>query len=444
MDLTTTLLLAVSGIIFLGFIADMIFKKLGLPHVIILLAIGFAIGPSAFGYVDFSHYDDLKLFLGTLTIVFVLFQSGLELDIFEVIHKSGRALLMSFVSALLSAAACAVALNYLFGFDLWVGAIFGAIAANTASQIVMPIAKGFNLSGRLRHFFVIESSSNDGVCIVLAIILITSFLSHSFDLQNAGKILMSSFSIGIVLGVLVGTLTVIFLSKAKNGLDYPYMLSMAILLVLYLASDYLGGSGVISALAYGIMLGNRKNIGDMLRLGKIEDDVATARFQTEISFFITTFFFIYMGTIITITSVKVLMIAAAAAAALFVARVVAAYVTTWKSDLSRHAAVITVMQARGIDFAVMSFLPFILITKLGPSGSMASALDQFSLFPDLAIGVVLITILINAVGMMLLKGKIDADREAEEEEAAVRDAAKGAVGAKARQPQQPKGPERTN
>jgi len=444
MDLTTTILLAVSGIIFLGFVADMIFKRLGLPHVIILLAIGFAIGPSAFGYVDFSHYDDLKLFLGTLTIVFVLFQSGLELDIFEVIHKSGRALLMSLVSAILSAAACALALNYMFGFDLWVGAVFGAIAANTASQIIMPIAKGFNLSSRLRQFFIIESSSNDGVCIVLAIILITSFLSHSFDLQNAGKMLMSSFSIGIVLGAIVGALTVVFLSKAKNGLDYPYMLTMAILLVLYLASDYLGGSGVISALVYGIMLGNRKNIGDMLRLGKIEDDEATARFQAEISFFITTFFFIYMGTIVSVSSVRVLMIAAAAAGALFAARMVAAYLTTLKSDLSRHAAVITVMQARGIDFAVMAFLPFILITKLGPSGSVASALGQFSLFPDIAIDVILITILVNTIGMMLLKGKIDADREAEDEEAAVRGAARGAVDTRARQPQQPKSPERTN
>ena len=439
MDLTTTILLAVSGIIFIGFMADMIFRKIGLPHVIILLAIGFAIGPSALGYVDFSHQDDLKLFLGTLTIVFILFQSGLELDIFEVIHKSGRALLMSFISALLSAAACALALNYLFGFDLWVGAIFGAIAANTASQIIMPIAKGFNLSSRLRQFFVIESSSNDGVCIVLAIILVTSFLSHSFDLQNAGKILLSTFSISIVLGIIIGVLTVIFLSKARNSLDYTYMLTLAVLLVLYLASDYFGGIGVISALVYGIVLGNRKNIGDMLRLGRIEDDEETFRFQAEISFFITTFFFIYMGTIITIASMRVLMIAAAATAALFAARMAAVYITTLNSDLSRHAAVITVMQARGIDFAVMSFLPFILITKLGPSETMESALGQFSIFPDLAIVVILLTIIINAVGMMLLRGKIDADRKADEE-AAVKNAAKAAVDAKARQPQQPKAP----
>lgn len=440
MDLTTTVLLAVSGIIFLGFIADTVFRKIGLPHVVILLAIGFAIGPSALGYVDFSHNDDLKLFLGTLTIVFVLFQSGLELDIFEVIHKSGRALLMSFISGIFSAVACALALNYLFGFDLWVGAIFGAIAANTASQIIMPIAKGFNLSSRLRQFFIIESSSNDGVCIVLAIILVTSFLSHSFDLQNAGKILLSSFSISIVLGVIIGVLMVVFLSKARNSLDYPYMLTLAILLVLYLASDYFGGIGVISALVYGIMLGNRKNIGDMLRLGRIENDEATSRFQAEISFFITTFFFIYMGTIISIASVNVLMVAAAATGALLAARALAAYITTWKSDLSRHAAIITIMQARGIDFAVMSFLPFILIKKFGPSSTMESALGQFSIFPDLAIAVIVMTIIINAAGMMLLKGKIEADRKADGEEAAVREAARGAVGAKARQPQQQKPP----
>jgi cell volume regulation protein A len=422
MDMTTTLFLAVAGIIFLGFIADMIFRRIGLPHVVILIAIGFAIGPSALGYVDFSQYDDLKLFLGTLTIVLILFESGLELDIFDVIHKSGRALLMSIVSALLSAGACALALNYAFGFDLWVGAVFGALAANTASQIIMPIAKKFNMSPKLRQFFIIESSSNDGICIVLAIILITSLLSHSFNLQDAGRILMSSFSIGIVLGAMIGILTVIFLSKAKANLDYTYMITLAILLVLYLASDYLGGSGVISALVYGIMLGNRKNIGNMLRLGNIEDDEATSRFQAEISFFITTLFFIYMGATVVIGSVKVLKIAAIAAGALLAARAIAAYMSTWGSRLSRHAATIIAMQARGIDFAVMSFLPFILIKKLGPSVSGA-ALGQFSLFPDIATDVILITIAVNAIGVMLLRGSIEKNRRADEAESADENAA---------------------
>jgi cell volume regulation protein A len=415
MDLTTTLLLAVAAIVFLGFIADMIFRKLGIPHVLILIAIGFVLGPSALGYLNFAQYDDVKLFLGTLTIVFILFESGLELDIFEVIHKSGRALLMSIFSTIFSGAACALALNYLFGFDYWVGAIFGVIAANTASQIVMPLAKKFNVGNRLKQFFVIESSSNDAICIVIAVILVSSFLSHSFDLQSAGKTLVSSISIGLVLGVIVGVLMVVFLAKTSDHIEYSYMLTMAVLLVLYLASDYLGGSGVISALSYGIVLGNRKNIGDMLRFGKLDDDAATARFQGEISFFINTLFFIYLGTIVSLGSVKVLMIGAVAAGALFAARMLAAYISTWGSTISRHAAVITIMQARGLDFAVMAFLPFILITKLGGS---AQAQGQFVLFPDVATALVIMTIGINAVGMMMLRGSIDTNRLADEMEEA--------------------------
>jgi cell volume regulation protein A len=415
MDLTTTLLLAVSAIVFLGFIADMIFRKLGLPHVLILIAIGFVLGPSALGYLNFAQYDDLKLFLGTLTIVFILFESGMELDIFAVIHKSGRALLMSIFSVLFSAVACALALKYAFGFDYWVGAIFGVIAANTASQIVIPLAKKFNVGNRLKQFFVIESSSNDAICIIVAVILVSSFLSHSFDLQSAGKTLVSSLSIGLVLGVMVGVLTVVFLAKTRENIDYSYMLTIAVLLVLYLASDYLGGSGVIAALSYGIVLGNRKNIGNMLKLGEIDDDVATARFQAEISFFINTLFFIYLGTMVSLGSVKVLTIAAVAAGALFAARTVAAYITTWRSKISRHAAVITVMQARGLDFAVMAFLPFILITKLGGS---AGAQSQFSLFPDIATALIIITIGINAAGMMMLKGSIETNRLADEMEEA--------------------------
>ena len=148
MDTGTMLLLVISAIVFLGYLADVIFKKLGIPHILLLLALGYVLGP-VLGSVDFSEQSDLNTFIGTLVLIIILFEGGMELDIFDVIHKSGRGLLMGLLEIIFSAILCSAALFYLFGVNFWVGAIFGVIAGGTTPQIIMPLVKKMNLSLRV-------------------------------------------------------------------------------------------------------------------------------------------------------------------------------------------------------------------------------------------------------------------------------------------------------
>jgi cell volume regulation protein A len=405
MDIGTILLLVISSIVFLGYLADVLFRKLGIPHILFLLVIGYIIGPGL-GYVDFSQYGDINTFIGTLVLIIILFESGMELNIFDVIHKSGRGLLMGLLEIIFSMAFCAAAFYYIFNINPWVGAIFGVIAGGSTPQIIMPLLKKLNVSNDVKHFFTIESSATDGISVVIAIVLVAALVTNSFNLHDAGQLMLAYLSVGAVLGIVIGIATVVLMSRAK--IDYPYMMIIAVLISLYVFAEYFQGSGVMAVLLYGIVLGNRKEIGEMFKFKGLEDDTVTRLFQAEISFFISTFFFIYMGTMVHVPSIHILQIAAVATAALFIAKIIATYITTFRSFLARYNKLIIAMQAKGIEIAVLSImLPTIILSQYANSPNLAYAKAQLSILPELSIAIIVSSIIINSIGVFFLKDKIN-------------------------------------
>jgi cell volume regulation protein A len=203
------------------------------------------------------------------------------------------------------------------------------------------------------------------------------------------------------------------MSRAK--IDYPYMMIIAVLIALYVFSEYFNGSGVMAVLLYGLVLGNRKAIGDMFKFQGLEDDTVTKLFQAEISFFISTFFFIYMGTMIHLSSMHILMMAGVATVALFIAKIFATYITTFGTRLAGLNKLIIFMQAKGIELAVLSImLPSIILSQYADSPNLAYAKAQLSILPELSIAVILSSILINSIGVLFFKDRVQEMESGEE------------------------------
>jgi cell volume regulation protein A len=77
------------------------------------------------------------------------------------------------------------------------------------------------------------------------------------------------------------------------------MVTLATLLLVYSLNSFVGGSGAIAALVFGLVVGNRNTI---LRLTGTKVRIETAgekvhSFHDEITFFIRSFFFVFLGII---------------------------------------------------------------------------------------------------------------------------------------------------
>ncbi|HLD39481.1 MAG TPA: cation:proton antiporter, partial [archaeon] len=205
--------------------------------------------------------------------------------------------------------------------------------------------------------------------------------NHISPLQS----ILSAFSIGAVIGLFVGLIWLFMLDKLR-GRPFDYMLTLALLFLLYVFVESAGGSGAIGALAFGLVLGNGTAFSTMLKTKKHFGFSKLQRtFQNEVSFFIRAFFFVYLGIIVSINTTYVIY-GLAVAVALILVRFVAAEISTYRMTLT-HAEknMIRTMAPRGLAAAVLAQLP------------AAYNIPNAAVFSDIVFIVILATVIYTTI-----------------------------------------------
>jgi len=288
----TSLMLLFSITIILGFIGSMIFEKTKIPDIVWLLLFGILVGP-VFNLVDVELFRSMSDFLVAIALLIILFDAGLNMDLYQFLKQVPRSFVISIVGIFITVLAVGGMSIALFGFDFMTGILLGVIVGGTSSPIVIPIVQKLRIRENVKTILDLESVLTDPMCIVIAIAIIDIMVS---PLQtNIAHNIMSSFSIGAVFGLIVGLIWLTILDKIRNR-PFDYMLTMAALLLVYVITESVQGSGAIAALVFGLVIGNSVAFSKIMRFKKrIRIKGFMKRFHKEISFFIRSFFFVYLG-----------------------------------------------------------------------------------------------------------------------------------------------------
>jgi len=193
------------------------------------------------------------------------------------------------------------------------------------------------------------------------IALIGSVLAPQAGIQGMLHSIAGNFSIGAMAGIIVGLAWLYVLEFFKNKerlYHHSYMLTFACLLMLYAFTEFVGGSPAMAALAFGIILGNAKELQVMLKLRKeIALDKKVIDFNSQVSFFVKTFFFAFIGMLLFI-DMNMLLVSLAIVAVIVVARPVGVRIGTIREKLSKkETSIINGLVPRGLAAAVLSILP---------------------------------------------------------------------------------------
>jgi len=400
----------ISGIIFAGFIGEMIFRRFGIPAVLLLLALGYLLGP-IFHEIDVNMLQSIRYIVGPLALVILLFDGGMRLNIYDLIHGGGRGVLMAILVTVLSILVVG-GIWVALGYDFMMGAVLGAIVGGTTSTMVVAIVNGMKVSDKAKQFILIDAALTDVLAVILTIALMTIIITHTASVQGTGKEILGSFSIGGLIGGMLG-LVWIGLSKQLREINFFYMLTLAILLLAYVVSEYFGGSGAIAALVFGVMLGNYREIGQMLKFKNVADDAPLFTFQNEIGFLVRVFYFVYLGALVVIGSMYSVLLGLAIMAALVAARFASTYISTYKSELVEYRWHINAFMPRGLAAAVMGTYPLtVLLENQGaiPADVYNSMLAQANLFIELSFVVIVASVILTTIGVLLVR-RSDAAKE---------------------------------
>ena len=404
MDPAVVAFLVAAVIIILGFLGEEFFNRTSIPDSILLLLFGVILGPI---FHLFAHEQLLAItpYFAALALIIILFDGGLNMDIREAIKNSPRALILGITGWILNVIVTALLTKYLLGWRLLNGLLLGSIVGGGSSIIVIALIRKLGVTEKIETVLSLESILTDVLCTVGAFTVINilvppqsvegavtgSAVSGTVDVYGALGSVGTAFGVGILVGLGFGVAWLVILERIK-GKPNAYMLTLAMLFLTYVVATNLGGNGALSALFFGLIIGNSRHIAKQLKFRTtISIDNNVRDFHSQISFLIRSFFFVFTGLLFSLSSYFSVLFGLLLSVAFLGIRFVVVKMASVKSELNDYGTLMTVMFPRGLAAAVLASLP------------LTYGVPDSQVFPEIAFIVILTTIIITTVGVAVLK-----------------------------------------
>lgn len=360
MDAAVTVLF-LGLLIFLGNLLSRFFTITKIPDVLFLIAIGIIIGP-VLDLVEPSAFGVVGPLFSMVTLAIILFEGGLHITL-ETLKKSiTGTTAITVANFLVITGICVVIMHIYAGFTVMESCMLGAILGGTSAAVVIPFTNYLNLNKDTKAILAIESALSDVICIVA---LLTLLDVVKIQEVNAGHIignLIASFLIAIIIGVIAGVWWSSVYHKLKN--IRSIFITPAFVFIVFGFVSLLGFSGAIAALALGVTFGNLNYFKAEKILPFLGDNIMQVELSpVEVEFFsqlvslLKTFFFIYIGISIHFANMDLIYIGAALTIIFYLVRIVIVWLTIPRRIPQNDAAIIAIMEPKGLAAAVLAALP---------------------------------------------------------------------------------------
>lgn len=387
---TVSIFSIVTAVIVVGFAGEMFFRRTGIPAFVFLILMGILIGP----VLNLLPRDSLIPSLGVfaeLTLLMVLFYGGMDTRIRTAVREGGRALLQVTIYVAGSTVAIALVVSFLLGWDLISSFIFASmVGGETTAAVVIPLSRSLKLPEATMAFLTLESAMNSIFSIILFFAFLGIYQTGIADWAGALQTVASSFSVGIVLGGALSVVWILILNHFQER-KYTYVLTLGFVFATYVISARLGGSGELSVLIFGIVLGNYGLLNELMNW-HISMDVLQKKlglFQEEISFLMETLFFVFLGLTFQVAGVQIfgnLTIGVEVLFVLLLFRIVSTTVSTKGSELRQNRREIILMCAQGLVPATLAIF------------AVNLSLPHADSFLNIVTYVIILTNIVTAIG----------------------------------------------
>jgi cell volume regulation protein A len=254
-ELTLALLLA-AAVLLVAVGAVRLSTRLGLPSLLVYLALGVAIGEAGLGI----RFDDATLTrtLGTCALVVIIAEGGLTARWTTLRPVLGPATVLSTVGVAVSIAVVGLVAHYVLRVGWQLALLYGALVSSTDAAAVFSTLRRLVVRRRLAAMLEAESGMNDAP-VVLVVSLLSAPALHLRPWWVEGLLLGYELVAGAALGLVVGVLGAWALRRAALPAAGLYPLAAVGLTVLaYTVGTLAMASGFLAVYTAGVVLGNAR------------------------------------------------------------------------------------------------------------------------------------------------------------------------------------------
>jgi cell volume regulation protein A len=241
-----------------GILASTTASRLGIPTLLLFLALGMAAGSDGVGGLQFDDAE-LAQSIGVTALALILFDGGLSTRWASVRPALGPGTVLATVGVLVTAGITGLAATWVFGLPVEVGLLLGAIVSSTDAAAVFSVLRSrrSGLAGTIQPTLELESGANDPMAVLLTIGLIELATGAAGSWVELLPAFALQIAVGSAVGLLGGRLGGLLLNRVRLDADglYP-VLSLAVAVGTYAGAVLLGGSGFLAVYLAGLWLAN--------------------------------------------------------------------------------------------------------------------------------------------------------------------------------------------
>ena len=378
------ILLAAGVVIFLGVAGEAFFKKTGIPDVAFLMILGVIIGP-VLGIIQAEAVIQVVPYFAALALIIIMFDGGLNLDIKHIVKTAHYSFTLAIIGFILSVIIISLATHYVLEWTWLESILLASIVGGSSSAIVFGLVRNIRISEETKSILSFESAVTDILATIIAFILFEAVLAGHFDLQTLQETIGRAVVVGLVLGFGVG-IPWMYISTKFGNAQHAYMLTLAILFVLFFLANSFGESGALTALVFGLMIGNKKHLSKILRFKVpiIERDDPT---HNQLTFLVRSFFFVFVGLMATFGQIEYVIFGVVVTIAVYVGRMSLVKAVLRKGFSKLDKSVTKSMIPRGLAAAVLATYP------------ITMGLPNAELYPQMIFFIILSSVIITTIGL---------------------------------------------
>ncbi|MCH8995763.1 MAG: cation:proton antiporter [Thaumarchaeota archaeon] len=377
-------LLAAGVTIFLGVAGEAFFKKTGIPDIAFLMVLGVIIGP-VLGIIQTDTVLEIVPYFAALALIIIMFDGGLNLDIKQIMKTAHFALVLAILGFILSMVIVTMIAHYGLGWEWLDSILLSSIVGGSSSIIVFSLVRQIRVSEETKSMLSFESALTDILATIVAFIMFEAVLSGHFDLELLGVTFGNAVTVGLLLGLGVGIPWMYVTTKLSNA-QHSYMLTLGILFVLFFLARSFGESGALTALVFGLMLGNRYRLSRYLRF-KLPDISTDDTMHNQLTFLVRSFFFVFVGLLASFGQIEYIIFGIIATLIIYFGRTILTKISLTNKFSQLDRKVTSVMIPRGLAAAVLATFP---LTLGLPNGEA---------YPQIVFFIIMASVIITTVGL---------------------------------------------